>query len=116
MENFVPDTGNLDVYIRPQGPGVRVDDGYEQGLPIPIFYDPMIAKLVVWGADRNEAIDRLCRAIDEYKIVGIKTTLQFGKWAVQQPAFVEGKFNTKFIELYFQPAKLKHSTQELQKI
>lgn len=106
LENFVPDTGNLEVYVRPQGPGVRVDDGYEQGLPIPIFYDPMIAKLVVWGNNRDEAINRLCRAVDEYKIKGIKTTLQFGKWAVQQPAFKEGKFNTKFIEMYYQPALL----------
>lgn len=107
LENFVPDTGKLEVYVRPQGPGVRVDDGYEQGLDIPIFYDPMIAKLVVWGQDRSEAIDRLCRAVDEYKIKGIKTTLQFGKWAVQQPAFREGKFDTKFIEKYFKPEYLQ---------
>ncbi len=112
MENFVPDTGSLDVYIRPQGPGVRVDDGYEQGLEIPIFYDPMIAKLVVWGQTRDEAIARLCRAVDEYKIKGIKTTLQFGKWAVQQPAFREGKFDTKFIEKYFKPEYLTVSNSD----
>lgn len=106
LENFVPDTGTLDIYIRPQGNGVRVDDGYEQGMEIPIFYDPMIAKLVVWGKDREEAIDRLCRAIDEYKIKGIKTTLQFGKWAVRQPAFVAGQYDTNFISKYFKPEYL----------
>src|SRR5690606_2073265 len=81
MENFVPDTGTLELYRRPQGPGVRVDDGYEEGMEIPIFYDPMIGKLVAWGSDRQEAIDRLCRAIDEFRIKGIKTTLGFGRWA-----------------------------------
>lgn len=112
MDNFMPDTGRLNIYVRPQGPGVRVDDGYEQGMDIPIFYDPMIAKLVVWGKDRNEAIDRLCRAIDEYKIQGIQTTLGFGKWAVRQPAFVEGKFDTNFIGKYFKPEYLVHESKE----
>ncbi|WP_118953285.1 acetyl-CoA carboxylase biotin carboxylase subunit [Taibaiella helva] len=112
MDNFMPDTGRLNIYIRPQGPGVRVDDGYEQGMDIPIFYDPMIAKLVVWGRDRNEAIDRLCRAVDEYRIQGIQTTLGFGKWAVRQPAFVEGKFDTNFIAKYFKPEYLVHETED----
>lgn len=112
LENFVPDTGTLDIYIRPQGNGVRVDDGYEQGMEIPIFYDPMIAKLVVWGKDRNEAIDRLCRAIDEYKIKGIKTTLQFGKWAVRQPAFVAGQYDTNFIDKYYKPEYLMAEDKE----
>jgi len=112
MDNFMPDTGRLNIYVRPQGPGVRVDDGYEQGMDIPIFYDPMIAKLVVWGKDRNEAIDRLCRAVDEYKIQGIQTTLAFGKWAVRQPAFVEGKFDTNFIGKYFKPEYLVHETED----
>src|SRR5690606_12204704 len=112
MDNFLPDTGRLNIYQRPQGAGVRVDDGYEQGLDIPIFYDPMIAKLIVWGKNRNEAIDRLCRAVDEFKIQGIQTTLSFGKWAVRQPAFVEGKFNTNFIEKYFKPEYLLQEDQE----
>jgi acetyl/propionyl-CoA carboxylase alpha subunit len=111
-DNFMPDTGRLNIYVRPQGPGIRVDDGYEQGMDIPIFYDPMIAKLVVWGKDRNEAIDRLCRAVDEFKIQGIQTTLAFGKWAVRQPAFVEGKFDTNFIGKYFKPEYLIHEDKE----
>src|SRR5690606_16673809 len=75
LDNFVPDTGSLKVYKRPQGPGVRVDDGYEQGMEIPIYYDPMIAKLIVHAEDRDRAIARLCRAVDEYVVNGIKTTL-----------------------------------------
>ncbi len=81
-------------------------------MDIPIFYDPMIAKLVVWGKDRDEAINRLCRAVDEYKIKGIKTTLQFGKWAVRQPAFVEGKYDTNFIGKYYKPEYLKSENKE----
>jgi acetyl-CoA carboxylase biotin carboxylase subunit len=99
--NFLPDTGTLDTYIRPQGYGVRVDDGYEQGMDIPIYYDPMIAKLIAWGSNREEARLRLLRAIDEYQIKGIHTTLPFGSWALQHPAFIEGKFDTHFIGKYF---------------
>ncbi len=104
--NFLPDTGKLIMYQPPKGPGVRVDDGYEQGMDIPIYYDPMIAKLVAYGKDRNEAIDRLCRAIDEYYIHGIQTTLQFGKWAVNTEPFRSGNFDTKFIDKYFKPEYL----------
>ncbi len=104
--NFLPDTGKLEMYIPPKGPGIRVDDGYEQGQEIPIFYDSMIAKLVAHAPTRQEAIERLCRAMEEYQIKGIKTTLPFGKWAVKQPAFMEGKFDTKFIEQYFKPEYL----------
>ncbi len=106
MNNFLPDTGKLEMYQPPKGPGVRVDDGYEQGQDIPIFYDPMIAKLVVHAATREEAIDRLCRAVDEYYIKGIQTTLSFGKWAVQTEPFRSGNFDTKFIEKYFKPEYL----------
>lgn len=105
-DHFMPDTGQLSVYKRPQGFGIRVDDGYEEGMEIPIFYDPMIGKVIAWGENRQEAIDRLVRAIDEFKIVGIKTTLPFGKWAIQHPAFVAGKYDTGFIEEHYQPEEL----------
>lgn len=104
--NFLPDTGNLQTYIRPQGYGVRVDDGYEQGMDIPIYYDPMIAKLIAWGANREEARERLIRAIDEYQVTGIRTTLPFGKWALQQKSFIDGHFDTNFIGKYFTPQEL----------
>lgn len=103
FNNFLPDTGKLEMYQPPKGPGVRVDDGYEQGQDIPIFYDPMIAKLVVHAPTRDEAIERLCRAIDEYYIQGIQTTLGFGKWAVRTEPFRTGNFDTKFIEKHFKP-------------
>lgn len=106
MNNFLPDTGKLEMYQPPKGPGVRVDDGYEQGQDIPIFYDPMIAKLVVHAPTREEAIQRLCRAIDEYYVQGIQTTLEFGKWAVQTEPFRTGNFDTKFIEKHFKPEYL----------
>lgn len=116
MNNFLPDTGKLDMYLPPKGPGVRVDDGYEQGMDIPIFYDPMIAKLVVHAATRDEAIERLCRAVDEYHIKGIKTTLAFGKWAVRTEPFRNGKFDTKFIENYFKPEYLYNKDDQAEKL
>jgi len=106
MNNFLPDTGKLEMYQPPKGPAVRVDDGYEEGMEIPIFYDSMISKLVVHAATREEAIERLCRAIDEYYIKGIRTTLQFGKWAVRSEPFRSGNFDTKFIEKHFKPEYL----------
>jgi len=106
MNNFLPDTGRLEIYVPPRGPGVRVDDGYEQGQDIPIFYDPMIAKLIAHAGNRDLAIDRLCRAIDEYKLEGFANTLSFGKWAVQTEPFRSGHFDTKFIENYFKPEHL----------
>ena len=106
LNNFLPDTGRLEMYQPPKGPGIRVDDGYEEGMDVPIFYDPMIAKLIAYASTRDEAIDRLCRAIDEYYIKGIKNTLQFGKWAVQTEPFRSGNFDTKFIEKYFKPEYL----------
>ncbi len=96
--HFLPDTGTLSLYRRPLGPGVRVDDGYDEGLEVPIFYDPLLAKLVVWGQDREAAIARMVRAVDEYRVRGVRTTLSFGQWAVQHPAFRDGSFDTRFIE------------------
>lgn len=116
MNNFLPDTGRLEMYQPPKGPGVRVDDGYEQGQDIPIFYDPMIAKLVVHAETRDQAIERLCRAIDEYYIKGIQTTLQFGKWAVQTEPFRTGNFDTKFIDKYFKPEYLQQENADAEKV
>jgi len=112
LNNFLPDIGKLEVYKRPQGAGIRVDDGYDEGMEIPIYYDPMIGKLVAWGANRQEAIERLSRAISEFRINGIETTLPFGQWAIRQPAFTEGKFDTHFIEKYYTPEELSAFTEE----
>ncbi len=107
--NFLPDIGRLITYKRPQGPGVRVDDGFEEGMEIPIFYDPMISKLVTYGKNREEAIERMIRAIDEYHITGIKTTLPFCKFVLRHKSFVDGSFTTKFLEEHFSADRLKKS-------
>lgn len=116
LNNFLPDTGKLELYQVPKGPGVRVDDGYEQGMDIPIFYDPMIAKLVVHAPTRQEAIERMDRAIDEYQINGIQTTLPFGKWAIRAEAFSKGQYDTKFIEKYFKPEYLVRKDDAAERI
>lgn len=105
--NFLPDVGKLVTYQRPQGPGIRVDDGFEEGMDIPIYYDPMIAKLITHGENRKEAIDRMIRAIDDFRITGIQTTLDFCRFAMQHPAFVSGDFDTKFVGQYFSPEMLE---------
>lgn len=114
QNNFLPDIGNLKVYKRPQGTGVRVDDGFEQGMDIPIHYDPMIAKLITYADNREEAINRMIRAIDEYEIVGIQTTLSFCKYVLKHEAFTSGDFDTKFIEKYFQPSDLDEKVSDVE--
>jgi propionyl-CoA carboxylase alpha chain len=105
--NFLPDVGTLQTYVRPQGNGVRVDDGFEQGMAIPIYYDPMIAKLITHGATRQDSIDKMVRAIDEYQISGLQTTLPFCKFVMQHEAFVSGNFDTHFVKHYFSPEVLQ---------
>jgi acetyl-CoA carboxylase biotin carboxylase subunit len=111
-QNFLPDTGKLITYRRPHGVGVRVDDGFEEGMDIPIFYDPMISKLVAYGKDREEAIARMKRIIDDYHISGVKTTLAFGKFVMDHEAFVSGDFDTGFVGKYFSPESLKYSDEQ----
>lgn len=114
--NFLPDIGTLQAYVTPKGPGIRVDDGFEQGMEIPIYYDPMIAKLIAYGKDREEAIERMIRAIDEYIITGITTTLSFGRFVMQHRAFKSGKFDTHFVQKYFTPKALEQDNADEAKI
>jgi propionyl-CoA carboxylase alpha chain len=104
--NFLPDIGTLTTYRPPQGLGVRVDDGFEEGMTIPIFYDPMIAKLITHGATREEAIQRMERAIDDYAIAGVETTLPFCRFVMGHPAFRSGKYDTHFVRDHFTPEGL----------
>ncbi len=104
--NFLPDIGKLLTYQIPKGVGIRVDDGVEEGMTIPIYYDPMLAKLITYGKDRQEAIERMLRAIAEYQITGIETTLSFCTFALQHEQFISGKFDTNFIKNYFSPEML----------
>jgi acetyl-CoA carboxylase biotin carboxylase subunit len=112
QNNFLPDIGRLERYVRPQGAGVRVDDGFEQGMDIPIYYDPMIAKLCVHADNRTEACAKMVRAIYEYEITGVKTTLPFCKFVMQHPAFVSGKFDTGFVQDHFSPEMLDETSDD----
>ena len=108
QNNFLPDIGTLHKYRKPEGPGIRVDDGFEEGMQIPIYYDPMISKLIATGDNRQEAIERMVRAINDYKIEGVTTTLPFCRFAIQHEAFTSGNFDTHFVEKYFKPEILDH--------
>jgi len=110
--NFLPDIGTLTTYKRPQGHGIRVDDGFEQGMNIPFYYDPMIAKLICKAETRQAAIEKMIRAIDEYEITGLETTLGFCKFVMQHDAFRSGNFDTRFVENYFKPAVLAAVPEE----
>lgn len=107
--NFLPDIGTLKTYKRPQGHGIRVDDGFEQGMEIPFYYDPMIAKLIGHAETREEAIKKMLRSIDEYEITGLETTLGFCKFVMNHEAFRSGQFDTKFVETHFNPTALSVS-------
>lgn len=108
---FLPDIGKLEVYEVPRGNGVRVDDAFVQGMDIPIYYDPMIAKLITHGKTREEARLKMLRAINDYKIYGVETTLGFCRFALEHKAFISGDFDTNFVKDHFQPAMLE---QELE--
>lgn len=116
MNNFLPDIGKLQTYQRPQGLGIRVDDGFEEGMDIPIFYDPMIAKLITHGKNREEAIHRMLRAIHDYKITGVETTLDFCEFVLGHEAFTTGNFDTHFVQKYFKPELLAKNIIEEEEI
>lgn len=105
--DFLPDLGKIVHYKRPTGLGVRVDDGYEEGMTIPLTYDPMIAKLIVWGKDRDEAIEKTIKAIDDYEIYGFSTTLGFCRFAIDHPAFRDGSFTINFVGDHYKPEMLR---------
>lgn len=115
LNGFTPDIGNLKRYRVPAGRAVRVDDAFVEGMDIPIFYDPMIAKLVVWGKDRKSAISRSIKAIDEYQISGVKTTLDFGKFVLKHEAFQKGDFDTNFVKHYFSDPSVVVTAMEEEK-
>ncbi len=110
--NFLPDIGNLKTYKRPQGHGIRVDDGFEQGMDILFYYDPMIAKLICHAENRQEAIHKMIRAIEEYEITGLQTTLGFCDFVMKHEAFQSAAFDTNFVETHFKPALLERPADE----
>ena len=114
--NFLPDIGRLNTYVRPEGMGIRVDDGFEEGMQIPIYYDPMISKLITHGKDREEARQRMLRAIADYKISGVETTLPFCRFALEHESFISGNFDTHFVGKYFTPEALALNDPETQEV
>ena len=98
--NFMPSPGKITQLRIPQGPGVRDDNGVYEGAEVSIYYDPMISKLAVHGCDRKQAIDRMHRALMEYSVGGIKTTLPFFREIVNDPEFIAGNLDTAFINRF----------------
>jgi acetyl-CoA carboxylase biotin carboxylase subunit len=98
---FLPSPGRIEVLRTPAGPGVRDDSGVYEGYEVPIHYDPLISKLVAVGVDRDDALRRMRRAVAEYKVLGIRTTLPFFGRVLRDPSFVSGNFDTSFVEKFF---------------
>jgi len=112
LNDFLPSVGHLEIYTPPKGDGIRVDDGFEEGMDIPIYYDPMLSKLITYGATREEAMQRMIFAIDNYHIKGVKTTLPFGKFVCQHEAFTSGNFDTHFVKNYYSPSLLQNEMKD----
>ena len=107
MNDFLPNVGNLSTYKLPEGEGIRIDNGIEEGMDVPIYYDPMLSKLVTYGKTREESIELMIKAIDNYHVEGVATTLPFGKFVMEHEAFRSGDFDTGFVKAYYSPEKLK---------
>lgn len=112
LNNFMPSVGKLEVYRPPSGKNIRVDDGFTEGMQVPIQYDPMLSKLITYGKNRNEAMQRMLEAISEYDIEGVSTTLPFGKFVFEHEAFRSGNFDTNFVKKYYSEEKLKAINEE----
>ncbi len=107
LNDFLPNVGKLTKYKLPKGENIRVDNGIEEGMDVPIYYDSMLSKLVTYGRTRDEAIAGMIKAIDEYHVEGVATTLPFGKFVMQHEAFRSGDFDTGFVKKYYNPEQLK---------
>jgi propionyl-CoA carboxylase alpha chain len=110
--DFLPDPGKLIRHSPPAGPRVRVDSGVDEGMEIPVYYDPMVSKVVAWGKDRDEAIRTMERALDEYRIAGVETTIPFCRFVLRHPAFRSGTYTTHFVDEYFDAGSLDRPTEE----
>jgi acetyl/propionyl-CoA carboxylase alpha subunit len=109
MNDFLPNVGNLTTYKLPEGEGIRVDNGIEEGMDVPIYYDPMLSKLVTYGKTREESIELMIKAIENYHVEGVATTLPFGKFVMEHEAFRSGNFDTGFVKAFYDAEKLKSS-------
>jgi len=111
-QDFMPSVGYLKRYQIPKGQNIRVDNGFEQGMNVPIYYDPMLSKLVTYGNTREAAIQKMIEAINQYEVDGVETTLSFGKFVCQHDAFRSGKFDTHFVKKYYTPEKLQQQYKD----
>jgi propionyl-CoA carboxylase alpha chain len=110
--NFLPSTGKI-LHLKPsQGVGIREDRGVEQGGEISVYYDPMISKLVAYGQTRTEAIGKMKRALQEYEILGVRVNIPFNLFVLNHPKFVEGDFDTHFVQNYFRPELIEPTGEE----
>lgn len=109
LNDFLPSVGNLEVYQLPEGDGIRVDNGFEQGMDVPIYYDPMLSKLITYGKTREESIQKMIEAIADYQVEGVSTTLPFGTFVMQHEAFRSGNFDTNFVKKYYDSEILKEA-------
>jgi len=112
LNDFLPSVGTLETYQLPQGENIRVDNGFEEGMDIPIYYDPMISKLITHGKTREEAIELMLQAINNYHIKGVETTLAFGTFVCKHEAFRSGHFDTHFVKKYYAPEALENAQKE----
>lgn len=111
---FMPSTGFIKQLVLPEGPGVRNDNGICPGYEIPIYYDPLLGKVAVWGEDRMTAIRRLKRALLEYQVDGVRTNIEFLLWALEEPGFIDGSYDTTYIERVFRPDVLRGRTEDIE--
>ncbi|WP_121665787.1 acetyl-CoA carboxylase biotin carboxylase subunit [Mesonia aquimarina] len=116
LDDFLPSVGKLEKYRMPSGEGIRLDNGFEEGMDVPIYYDPMLAKLVTYGKSREEAIQLMIKAINDYEVDGVMTTLPFGKFVCEHEAFRSGNFDTHFVKKYYSAEKLHAETEEEAKL
>ena len=110
LNDFLPSVGNLETYQLPVREGIRVDNGFREGMDIPIYYDPMLSKLIAYGKTREEAIELMLDAIQNYMVKGVQTTLPFGSFVFAHEAFRSGNFDTHFVKNYYAPEMIKEQT------
>lgn len=116
LNDFLPSVGVLEKYQLPEGPGIRVDNGYEKGMEIPIYYDPMLSKLITYGQSREEAISLMIKAIAAYRVKGVETTLAFGDFVCRHEAFRSGNFDTHFVKKFYAPEAIKSAAETEAKV
>ena len=116
LNDFLPSVGKLEKYRLPFGENIRVDNGFEEGMDIPIYYDPMLSKLITYGKTREESIALMIKAIENYEVEGVQTTLPFGAFVMQHDAFRSGNFDTHFVKNYYAPEMIQKAKENEAKI